>query len=395
MEQFTGKIELLKDGQITIQLDGDTGDIQLGGSGTDGDVILKDSEGRVVIGLLAQSGLLRVGGGSALGQPGPDGDIIVRNKAGQDAITLNGDGGDISLGGPGTDGDVLLRDKENRLVIHLRARDGLLRIGGGSAGGQAGPGGRIWVRDSAGKDTIMINGEEGNIHLGGDGKDGDLVLRSSANESTIHLNGEEGDMRLGGGGKDGDLTLRTAGNVTTIQLDGEQGNMNLGGEGRDGDLTLTNRSGTRTIHLDGDAGDIKLLGADCAEAFEVAATEKIDPGTVMVIGDRARLHHSTSAYDKKVAGVLSGAGTCKPGIVLGQDQGFEREMPLALSGKVYCKVDAQYSPIEVGDLLTTSDTPGHAMKADDPTKAFGAVIGKALYPLADGQGLIPILIALQ
>jgi len=49
----------------------------------------------------------------------------------------------------------------------------------------------------------------------------------------------------------------------------------------------------------------------------------------------------------------------------------------------------------VGDLLTTSPTPGHAMRADDPGRAFGAVLGKALRPLADGQGLVPILVALQ
>jgi hypothetical protein len=66
-----------------------------------------------------------------------------------------------------------------------------------------------------------------------------------------------------------------------------------------------------------------------------------------------------------------------------------------LLGKVYCKVDAQYSPVEVGDLLTTSPTPGYAMKAGDPVKALGAMIGKALRPLSEGQGLIPILIALQ
>jgi hypothetical protein len=53
------------------------------------------------------------------------------------------------------------------------------------------------------------------------------------------------------------------------------------------------------------------------------------------------------------------------------------------------------APIEVGDLLTTSPTPGHAMKATDPVRAFGAVIGKALRALGDGQGLIPILVALQ
>jgi hypothetical protein len=68
---------------------------------------------------------------------------------------------------------------------------------------------------------------------------------------------------------------------------------------------------------------------------------------------------------------------------------------VAVVGKVYCKVDAQYAPIEVGDLLTTSPTPGHAMKADDPLRAFGAVIGKALRGLQSGQGLVPILVALQ
>jgi hypothetical protein len=70
-------------------------------------------------------------------------------------------------------------------------------------------------------------------------------------------------------------------------------------------------------------------------------------------------------------------------------------MPVALMGKVYCKVDARHSPIEVGDLLTTSSTPGHAMKANDAHKAFGAVLGKALRPLEQGQGIIPILVALQ
>ena len=70
-------------------------------------------------------------------------------------------------------------------------------------------------------------------------------------------------------------------------------------------------------------------------------------------------------------------------------------LAIGLLGKVYCKVEAQSSPIEVGDLLTTSFTPGHAMKASDSMKAFGAVIGKALRPLPSGHGLIPILIALR
>ena len=70
-------------------------------------------------------------------------------------------------------------------------------------------------------------------------------------------------------------------------------------------------------------------------------------------------------------------------------------MPLALTGKVYCKADASFAPIAVGDLLTTSPTPGHAMKAHEPGRAFGAILGKALRPLPEGQGLIPVLVTLH
>jgi hypothetical protein len=72
-----------------------------------------------------------------------------------------------------------------------------------------------------------------------------------------------------------------------------------------------------------------------------------------------------------------------------------RRRPIALVGKTFCKVDASYGPVGIGDLMTTSATEGHAMKALDPSRAFGAVIGKAMAPLAEGRGLIPILIALQ
>ena len=142
-------------------------------------------------------------------------------------------------------------------------------------------------------------------------------------------------------------------------------------------------------------GDIRLTNADCAEDFDICATEQIDPGTVMVLGEEGKLEQSQKAYDKRVAGVVSGAGGYKPGIVLDKQESSNTRQPIALLGKVFCKVDAQYGAIEVGDLLTTSPTPGHAMKADDPAKAFGAVIGKALRPVPEGHSLIPILIALQ
>ena len=143
------------------------------------------------------------------------------------------------------------------------------------------------------------------------------------------------------------------------------------------------------------SGDIRLMNADCAEDFDISCAEQIDPGSVMVIDQEGALRRSDQAYDRRVAGVVSGAGDCRPGIILGRQQVHDNKVPVALVGKVYCKVDAGYSPVVVGDLLTTSPTPGCAMKAEDHVKAFGAVIGKALRSLKAGQGIIPILIALQ
>ncbi len=61
----------------------------------------------------------------------------------------------------------------------------------------------------------------------------------------------------------------------------------------------------------------------------------------------------------------------------------------------HCKIDADIAAVEVGDLLTTSPTRGHAQKVLDPAKATGAVIGKALGALKKGKGKIPVLVTLQ
>lgn len=142
-------------------------------------------------------------------------------------------------------------------------------------------------------------------------------------------------------------------------------------------------------------GDIQLTNADYAEDFDLADAAGVEPGTVMVLTDAGGLATSARAYDRRVAGVASGAGDYQPGIVLDRRDTGARRQPIALLGKVFCKVDAAFQPIAVGDLLTTSPTPGHAMATRDAAQAFGAVIGKALRPLSSGRGLIPILIALQ
>jgi hypothetical protein len=143
-------------------------------------------------------------------------------------------------------------------------------------------------------------------------------------------------------------------------------------------------------------GDVILAtAADCAEFFDIADGRAVEPGTVMVITDEGELEISSMPYDTRVAGIVSGAGGWRPGILLDGQRLEDDRLPIALMGKVYCKVDAGAAGVRVGDMLTTSATAGHAMKAADATRAFGAVIGKALRPLRGGRGLIPVLVALQ
>jgi hypothetical protein len=115
----------------------------------------------------------------------------------------------------------------------------------------------------------------------------------------------------------------------------------------------------------------------------------------MVLDQTGTIRPCSEPYDKCAVGVVSGAGPYRPAIVLDHAEISRGRLPISLVGKVCCMVDAAFGAIKIGDLLTTSSTVGHAMKAADPTKAYGAVIGKALGPLSEGIGLIPILVALQ
>jgi hypothetical protein len=143
-------------------------------------------------------------------------------------------------------------------------------------------------------------------------------------------------------------------------------------------------------------GDIVLTGAaDCAEEFDVADAEEAEPGTLMIVGETGELEPCAAAYDPRVVGVVSGAESYRPGLVLDRRTTGKPRRAIALIGKVYCKVDAAFGAIALGDLLTSSSTAGHAMRVSDRAAAFGAVIGKALASYPDGRGLIPVLVTLQ
>lgn len=144
---------------------------------------------------------------------------------------------------------------------------------------------------------------------------------------------------------------------------------------------------------------VKILtitgGADIAEPFPMEAG--IERGSVMVIDPEnpGKLKLSETAYDKRVAGVVSGANGVNPGLALKQTGALDEGDNVALSGRVYVLADATTNQIEPGDLLTTSETPGHAMKVSDHAKAQGAILGKAMSPLKQGKGFVLVLVTLQ
>ena len=404
---------ILRQGERVLLFSIDGNNLSIGGNGSDGDVLLFPA-GAGNLAATSQATISLNSGGSSIqiGMQGNPGGLVVKNNDGHDSVVADG-----------TIGALAIRGGAGNVRVHLSASDGLQLL------------------DSSEEIKVHLNGATGNISSGGNGSDGDLLLKGAEGKTRIHLsaggeivggsarvrvNGGNGDMILGGEDRNGDLYLRDSDPERTrvhisgghtdptdslrVRVSGRDADLWLGGNNKNGDLIVRGKGGkdrvhisggdsviedTVRVHINGDSGDIILRNGDAAEEFDTTDGKVFDPGTVMVIDGEESLQQSDSAYDKRVAGVVSGAGDYKPGIVLDKKPSTATRLPVALMGKVYCKVDAQYGPIETGDLLTTSPTKGHAMKAEDPFKAFGTVIGKALKPQRQGVGMIPILVSLQ
>jgi hypothetical protein len=139
-------------------------------------------------------------------------------------------------------------------------------------------------------------------------------------------------------------------------------------------------------------------GSDLAEPFEIStANAEMPPGSVVVIDPDhpGELKLSSQPYDTCVAGVLSGANGINPGIQMQQQSLQKGGKNVALTGRVYVQADASNGAIKPGNLLTTSSTPGRAMKVTDHAKAQGAILGKAMTGLSEGQGMVLVLVSLQ
>lgn len=162
---------------------------------------------------------------------------------------------------------------------------------------------------------------------------------------------------------------------------------------------FTGVSGSTALRADGLAQvkTLQILGADLAEAFPVVEAS-LEPGTVLMLagGADGRLRTCDEAYSRRVAGVVSGANGLDAAVVLsGHSWDTSGHATVALSGRVWVRCDASAGAIHPGDLLTTAERPGHAMRADDRERAYGAILGKAMTGLEAGTGLVLVLVNLQ
>lgn len=266
----------------------------------------------------------------------------------------------------------------------------LLNSPGGRVGvGVANPDGKLQANSSSeaaivGKHTgnwIGVFGEsQGHAGVWGSSVNGVAVVGTSTN--TWGVSGENttaGTKGILGSGSDG-----VVGIVTNAA--------HLGGR-------FENTAGGTALYANGLA-KVKTLqilgGADIVEGFETGEVA-LEPGTVVVIDERhpGELRASSRAYDSRVAGVVSGAGGVTPGLRLGQEQVMDGETSVAMTGRVYVRCSIQNGRIRPGDLLTTSDHVGHAMRANNAERSNGAILGKAMTSLDSGLGLVLVLVNLQ
>jgi hypothetical protein len=168
-------------------------------------------------------------------------------------------------------------------------------------------------------------------------------------------------------------------------------------------LRLTKTPGSSPYH-DLAVGKLYAGGAgrfDLAEVTPVRADDQLEQGDIVVIDreDGMRVRRSARAFDPTVYGVVS--SYAQAAMVIGGFGGPEQMMhaidklPIALVGRVKIKVCSEAGPIRVGDLLTSSSRPGHAMRCADPAAHPGAIAGKALEPFSGDTGTVTALVTLQ
>lgn len=294
----------------------------------------------------------------------------------------------------GTPADALFIDNSGRVGIGTVSPQSLLHLNGSGA--------TLRLQHSGGGQAVELSAESNSMRLRFGGQD--LMQYEAAVDQLTLLKNPTSTIST-----DGTLIVKNRVAVNTSPINDYALNVNGGAYLKGSKIVLdaanvgVGVSNPQTqLHIKGTARvDILEIsgGADLAEPFDVSGHEAVKPGLVVSIDPErvGALRVADSAYDTTVAGIISGAKDVNPGVVLRQEgTAADGRHPVALTGRVWCWCDADAGgAIEPGTLLTTSPTPGHAMKAGDRSRAAGATLGKAMSRLASGKGLVLVLVNLQ
>jgi len=289
-----------------------------------------------------------------------------------------------------------LNDNSGESTLDFDGPNAVLTIG------KEGNEGDIRVNDGAGRRVFDFNGMHAVLKIGSDDNEGDIEVYDNNGMRVFRVNGEHAvlsvgsDSHVGEPGNEGDIIVFDGVGREVFNFNGKHAVLKIGSVGNEGDISVVNNVGAETIQLNGETGDIILRNGDAAEDFDIANPKDAQPGTVMIVEEDKLLHPCTRAYDKRVVGVVAGAGKYRPGVIFDRDNskpGFRA--PISIMGKVSVKADASCYPIEVGSLLTTSDRCGYAQATQDHEASLGSVLGKSLTSLASGIGTVEMLISLR
>lgn len=318
-EQIPGKLEVQRsDGSTTtITLDGDNGSVS-----ANGDVIFYDIKGKERM-RIGSEVLISVQDTSAkkvleifdTGDTGITGLWIGRDKESggnkPGVITLRDTAGNPSITMDGTHSSVLIKDSSNsEYTIRLDGNNGYISVGGmGTDGG-------LSTLNSRGQEMVKIGYRSEGEGVGPEGlgaliKFGIWIMNTTGSDKVIELS-SRGKLSAGGSGTNGSIVLQDHFGKQVLFLEsnadrGAYSGLFLGAGGKPGKVVTRDNTGRDSITLDGALGDITLNNADCAEDFDILESEQIEPGTVMVIEQEGKLRQSSIPYDKRVAGVISGA----------------------------------------------------------------------------------------